>query len=99
MLFKRRAEKEIDRILDACLDTGVGISDNVEDIDKYYRDNNMELEYTWFGIWLFDNVGLYKLEKDIEKYNQKELNGLNSREASYQVYTKYYKEYQSRNKS
>lgn len=96
MFKKRSVGLEMSGFYDACSDTAVGVPEDVSNIEEYIKKNNMEAEYLWFGAWLFDNVGLKKIEREIEMYCKKELNGWHMREASYQVYCKYYREYKSR---
>lgn len=75
-----------DRILDACEDTGVG-SPEEDSPSKYKKlyDRAVEEEYKSFAKWLYKKK--FDLDKEIDIFNNKYLDGMNSREASYQVLT------------
>lgn len=86
--FRKSVECYVDRIWDACTDTAVGVP---------YNENaslEMELEYTWFGMWLYDNG--VDIDKEIEKCNKTFIGFSNHREASFQVLSKYYNLWKNR---
>ena len=94
-LFKKvSVGNYVDTILDACLDTAVAVPEEIEEhdkIDKYNKENDMEMNYVWLGMWMYDNW--IKFDKEIDKYAKK--HNTHSRDASHRLLTAYYKEWES----
>lgn len=94
IIVKQSVEDYVDRILEACLDTAVGVPeeclDTYDGIEMYNKDNDMESEYVWLGMWMFDR-GI-NFDKEIGKYCKKF--NTHGRDASYKLLTRWYKQKQ-----
>lgn len=98
IIAKQTVQDYVDRILDACLDTGVGIPDRYlnryEDAERYTKEHELEMEYVWLGMWMYDK-GI-NFDREIDRYCKKF--NTHSRDASYKLLTEWYgqKEYEAR---
>lgn len=92
MLFRKLSfDAYWDRIMDACEDTAVGRP--LKESPQTYKDDYAKAvnnRYVDFAKWLYETN--FNLDKEIEFFNNKYLDGYDSREASHQVLTyKYWK--------
>lgn len=84
----------VDDILEQCMDTAVAVPEELSEgkMESFIQENDMEMNYIWMGMWMYDK-GI-NLDREIDKYTKKHYT--HSRNASYELLTAYYKEWENR---